>query len=180
MPFTPVCRCCLLPRIGCHLPYNRSNQHTHRPTMTRKSETWKKCRPQPRLILLEVSLTVRSTLRNEQQSPLLRLPLGLRNRILELVLQGSTIHLKTLERVTGRPSNEERLVEHNSVQPFLSLTKVCRQLHSGVTRSPIALDVFKGTLPTVLKFLAGLDAKYLSRVRAVHTRFELMERCYRS
>ena len=79
-----------------------------------------------------------------------------------------------MERFGGCPIVEKWQAEHNSVKPLLSLTKVCRQLHSETARLPIALNVFEGTVPTVLKFLAGLNAKHLNQVSAVHMRIELM------
>lgn len=74
---------------------------------------------------------------NESQSPLLRLPGELRNRIYELALSGTTWYIK----------NSNRVVANNTSKYILSLSRVCRKLYHETSTLAFTLGSFRAGDP---------------------------------
>jgi len=97
-----------------------------------------------------------STIRNQQDSPLLRLPGELRNRIYEYALGDFQIFFK--DRSVGRgvevyTTNEEADKRMIRAPHFQGLTTTCRQVHAETKLLPFALNEFTGDIFDVKPFL---------------------------
>jgi hypothetical protein len=125
---------------------------------------------------LEHHLTRPSSRRNQQSSPLLRLPAEIRNTIYEYVLGGESWHYLTYIGV--RLSLKRRLSkddERPEKEPhFLALFKTCRQLQAETKLLPFKLNLFPTFVKDLLDFLRVLSP---SQASVIHTIQAMVDHC---
>ena len=117
-------------------------------------------------------LTRHSTLRNQQVSPLLRLPGELRKSIYEYALGGHVLCLKYEASVQRHGSKITVWGTEgvNRPQPCsIAVLRACRQLHLETKRLPFSLNVFQGSIED---FLIGIrdhfsQHEHASAIRSV-------------
>ncbi|KAF3001333.1 hypothetical protein E8E13_005790 [Curvularia kusanoi] len=100
------------------------------------------------------------TRRNRKESPLLRLPAELRNRIYGYAMSGGV----TLE---DHLLPAELAVAHNPPGASLALPKVCYQLHQETALLLFSLNTFTGSSTTIEDFLDALGEYQKAKIESI-------------
>jgi hypothetical protein len=133
-----------------------------------------------RSVDVKYSLKNFSTLRNQQQSPLLFLPAELRDRIYTYHCGGMEIHIKGKHSLTAHvcfrrpkrspPTREPALHQWCYQIPPPALTQVCKQLYAETSTLVLSLNEVGGGNREVLEFLISrLSPTQMQAVTSVRT-----------
>lgn len=133
--------------------------------------------PYPSIDAASKTLTIHSFTRNQQHSPLLRLPAELRNQIYTLLFSSLPILICFTTSYATRPidpcpfpiSKPRRWSHMHYSRLRLSLTEVCRQTYAETRLLPFALNTFTGYPEAMLSAFPGrLYRAQLDSITTVH------------
>lgn len=116
-------------------------------------------------------LTVNSTRRNEKESPLLRLPAELRNKIYEYTIGGYVIELFESTKKPHYNMLSQADGHYTALANPTVLSKTCRQLHKETALLPYSLNTFHGRIRYIHKFLKGLTKAQREQIKSLEIFF---------
>jgi hypothetical protein len=116
-------------------------------------------------------LIVHSTRRNGEESPLLRLPAELRNKIYEYAIGGHVIELFDSTKKPHYNMLSQADGHYTALANPTVLSKICRQLHSETALLPYSLNTFHGHLRRIHRFLKGLTKAQREQIKSVEIFF---------